>query len=88
MPDPQTFQRLGFRKCLTTSDTAVTLDGAVAVLKTTETLGFALAAMASHLTFMARHMLIVYRKIQQLSASYAFCCGLAWCISTAGLFVS
>ncbi len=78
MLDPHAFQRLGFGKCFPAPDAAVTLDNPVAVLKMAETLGFALAAMACHLTLSRRgNKVTAYRKIQQLLASNAFCCGLA-----------
>jgi hypothetical protein len=76
MVDPNGIQQLRFRKCFAAANAAVTLHSSVAVLKMAETLGFALAAMAVHLTLSRRgHKVTAYRKIQQLWASDAFCCG-------------
>jgi len=53
-----------------------------------ETLGFALAAMASHLTLSRRgRKVTAYRKIQQLLASNAFGCGPACAETLAGPFL-
>jgi hypothetical protein len=77
--DPYAVKRLRLRKCFPAAQTLEPLNHAIAVLKLAKLFDlFTRTAMTRHLTLSGRwHKVTAYRKIQQLWASNAFCCGLA-----------
>jgi hypothetical protein len=84
--DSDTFQWFRFRTGFSTAQTTIPLHNPVYVFETTEPLHFTRAAMTRHLTLSRlRNKVTVYRKIQQLLASYAFGCGPSVLLAPTGL---